>query len=44
MEAACVDNAKQKTSLWSIDSGFFFPLREEKNDTDEDQASLNDEL
>ena len=30
MEASCVPNAKQKTTLWSIDSGFFFPIREEE--------------
>ena len=46
MEVSCVENAKQKTSLWRVDSGFFFPKRQEdepKEDDDEEEL-VNDEL
>jgi len=45
METSCVDNGKQKTSLWSVDSGFFFPLKERDEAADEaDDDSFNEEL
>jgi len=31
-----VPNILQKTSLWSMESGFFFPLREEAKKLDDD--------
>jgi len=44
-EVACVGNVRQKTALWTIDSGFFFPLREEAPESDENEEdSVNDEL
>ena len=45
MEASCQDNNKQKTSLWSIDSGYFFPIRDDMVEKAEDRDSWhNDEL
>lgn len=40
-------NVKQKTALWSIDSGYFFPLREDETkqgSDDDDDENMNDEL
>ena len=52
MEVSCIPHSKQKTTLWSIDSGFFFPTREDEvKEDDEDEesegkgsSSYNDEL
>jgi len=48
MEASCATGIKQKLSLWSIDSGFFFPLRDGDDAADFDKktgsGAVNEEL
>ncbi len=48
MEASCTTGIKQKLALWSIDSGFFFPLREDdpaNNQTQsDDEEHINEDL
>ena len=48
METSCIPPQKTKNTLWTIDSGFFFPEREEEQEsninTEGEDSEYNDEL
>lgn len=47
MEVACHSSVKQKTNLWKVDSGFFFPSRgddQDNNSSIDDDEWMNKEL
>ena len=32
METSCIDNANAKQTIWKVDSGFFFPGKDEDDE------------
>ena len=41
MECTCVDGVKQKVTLWKMDSGFFFPAKDDEETVEEEEMDLS---